>query len=794
MGFLTPLALAFAALGLPILLFYLLKLRRERAVVSSTLLWQQVLQDREANAPWQRLRRNLLLLLQLLLLFLLVMALARPYSEGNPFAPIPSGNLIVLLDASASMQATDVLPSRFEAARAVARQIIDGMGPNHTMTLIAVGNVPHVLAWGEPVRTTNDRATVAGRSTLRKALANAQVTNAQADWEAAFALAGSSAAASRTTNSDSTQRTGSPHATYAIILSDGGLPANLSANHMASHRLARTMPFAANGFNGGRGYRVQYVPIGTSAENLAISALAIRESQAIPVGVPQGSANSGSRDTRTAGPQAFVRVSNLGTQAANALLQINVDGRLFDARTLSVAPGGESSLSLDDLPLDARLIEARLKVDASTRNRCDPDCLSLDNTAWAVRAPVGHNTVLLTTPGNLFLDRAVGLLPGLDLITSQAPPQSPPKSGGRGAGAGGEGPEAQLYIYDGVLPATLPASGSLLFIAPPASTDLFTVTGWMTQTRVVAVDRDDPLLHYVDAASLMDDLQIAHARAIAQSPLFRTPIQAQGGPLLLAGTVNGRRVAVLAFDLHHSNLPLQIAFPILMANLIGWLSPASTAGASIDVYTSADADLDPNPSERVPPSIAPGMPVMLRLQGEHVRTGAGTRSALIIRSPSGRQWTYPVEGDKPIPFAETNELGVYTVTIEPTTSEFVVSESVVSDARAHWSVNLFSELESHIEPRDQNALFAIPAGNQGEHVRTDARTQGADAYPRGRREWWRWPALAGLVVLLIEWMAYQRGWTTSTLREAFSRRRTRASMPGRPDTRTRQDPGRPHRH
>ena len=76
MSFLAPLALALAALGLPILILYMLKLRREEQVVSSTMLWQQVLRDQQANAPWQRLRRNLLLLLQLLLLFLLVMALA----------------------------------------------------------------------------------------------------------------------------------------------------------------------------------------------------------------------------------------------------------------------------------------------------------------------------------------------------------------------------------------------------------------------------------------------------------------------------------------------------------------------------------------------------------------------------------------------------------------------------------------------------------------------------------------------------------------------------------------------
>jgi len=72
MSFLAPLFLALSALAIPIVILYMLKLRRRETEVSSTMLWRMVLRDREANAPWQRLRRNLLLLLQLLLLALLV--------------------------------------------------------------------------------------------------------------------------------------------------------------------------------------------------------------------------------------------------------------------------------------------------------------------------------------------------------------------------------------------------------------------------------------------------------------------------------------------------------------------------------------------------------------------------------------------------------------------------------------------------------------------------------------------------------------------------------------------------
>ena len=79
MSFLAPAAFAALAIAIPVLLLYMLRLRRREVLISSTFLWRQVVQDTEANTPWQRLRRNLLLFLQLLILLLLVLALARPF-------------------------------------------------------------------------------------------------------------------------------------------------------------------------------------------------------------------------------------------------------------------------------------------------------------------------------------------------------------------------------------------------------------------------------------------------------------------------------------------------------------------------------------------------------------------------------------------------------------------------------------------------------------------------------------------------------------------------------------------
>ena len=71
MLFLAPLAFILAILLPVIVALYFLKLRREEQTVSSVYLWQQTVRDVAANAPWQRLRTNWLLLLQLLFLIIL---------------------------------------------------------------------------------------------------------------------------------------------------------------------------------------------------------------------------------------------------------------------------------------------------------------------------------------------------------------------------------------------------------------------------------------------------------------------------------------------------------------------------------------------------------------------------------------------------------------------------------------------------------------------------------------------------------------------------------------------------
>src|SRR6266478_4140865 len=136
MNFLAPLAFVFAASIPVVVAFYLLKRKRVVKLVSSTLLWQKFLSETQASAPFQKLRKNWLLILQIILLALAVFALARPYFATKTK---PAQLRVVILDASASMQATDETPSRFEKARAEALKWVDGLAGNDQMVVLQAG-------------------------------------------------------------------------------------------------------------------------------------------------------------------------------------------------------------------------------------------------------------------------------------------------------------------------------------------------------------------------------------------------------------------------------------------------------------------------------------------------------------------------------------------------------------------------------------------------------------------------------------------------------------------------------
>lgn len=629
MGLLLPAALGLLLLAAPIILLYKLRLRREDISVSSSFLWRQALQDRTANMPWNRLRRNLLLLLQLLLLLLLVLSLARPFFNADTVA---TGSMVVILDGSASMQASDEAggESRFARAKREAGALVDGLSGEARMSLVLAGPVPQVA-----VSASGNKAT------LRAALAAMSASNGVADMSQATTLA----VASARQLGDST----------VVLISDGAFAQ------------ADALPQVPG--------KAAYINVGKSGRNVAITALSIRSAPG--------------------GPQLFASVLNNGNQPASALLTISTDGKLRDSRRLQLEAGEEQPVTLGGLPLDVRVAEAGLQVDDRAADR-----LAADNRAWAVLSRPASSNVLLVTEGNSFLEKSLNLMPNIKLFkatpatyAAYAAPASAPSNG------------FGLTVLDGVIPAQLP-QGNLLIFAPPAS-PLMAVSGTLAYPAVGQVAVNDPLLRFVD----LSGLNISAAQKIAAPAwarvLARTP---NGDPLLMAGETAGKRVAVVAFDLHKSDMPLQIAFPILMSNLVEWLQPGTAVAA--------------------PPTLAPGDPISIRAlpEADEVRVtlpgDASTTNRVTTLRPTGQT-----------SFAGTDALGVYSV------QQF-------TGGRAKGDAELFAVNmppgESNITPRPDLAFTGAQA----------ATSTGPGQRPM---EVWPWALAASLLLMSAEWWYYNRG-------------------------------------
>ncbi len=549
MSFLSPLALL-GLLFVPVVVaMYLLKLRRDERVVPSTLLWQKLLTDVEANAPWQRLRRSLLLLLQLLLVLLLALLAARPFLERPAGL---AGDVVIVIDTSASMAATDVPPSRLAEAKKQVLDALHELPANGTVSVIAAGRTARVAISG---------TTDLGR--VRAAIEDITVSSATGDLGDALNLA--DALASRAGDAD------------ILVATDAALAIK------PTNRL---------------GHEVKVLQVGRERRNQAIVALAVRPA---PSGV-----------TRS----VFVSVANLDIEPAQRTLKLYADDILIEAKPLTnLDPQTRTEVIIDDVPVGASVIEVRLEP---IEGKQSTDILGVDDRAWAIVPPDRLRRVLLVGDGDPYLETALSYLPNTELY-GVTPARFGPDT------------HAELFdliIFEGFLPPTLPRA-AILAIAPPASSPLGQVVGSLTDPGIGTPSPDEPILKFVDLSSV----HIGKAVKLVPPTWARTVMQGpSNSPLLYTGELDGRRAAVLAFLPRNSDLPLQVAFPLLMANLTGELLGGSAA-----------------PTE----ALAPGDPVTLPMP-------AGATSLVVTRPDGSTVELVPATaGAATVAFSQTELLGVY---------------------------------------------------------------------------------------------------------------------------------------
>src|SRR5207253_1222053 len=172
--------------------------------------------------------------------------------------------------------------------------------------------------------------------------------------------------------------------------------------------------------------------------------------------------------------------------------------------------------------------------------------------------------------------------------------------------------------------------------------------------RVRAADAGVQLLANVD----LQDVHIARSQDLRASTFGRPLISSLQTPLVLLRDEPFRQVLV-GFDLHASDLPLRIAFPILVQNLSEWLLPPSVPSHSF------------HPDE--PITIVPE---------------SGATSVSVVRPDGSRR---PLAAGSIATFGDTDPTGLYTV-----------EQTIAGKLQRSWfSVNLFSEPISQLKPPDR---------------------------------------------------------------------------------------------
>lgn len=290
----------------PLIIFYFLKLRRPRLDIPSLALWRQVVNDQRVNSPFQKFKRNLLLLFQILLLCCLVIGAMQPYlSSGNQ----RHANLPVLIDTSASMGALDGPggKSRLAEAKEKVGKLIDDLLPGQQLCLISVNSSARRLT----DFTNNKRL-------LHESLSQLEVSHVASHLEDGFRLA---QALSRAFPIDS-----------VMLISDGNVP----------HEIEFDLPFKVN---------FQRLKVG--GPNIGITDFNARRSR---TGWDVFARVEGSKDAKTLAEYELLQngqviksdsVSIQGTNAERLMFKVSTD--IAVSLEVRIKPDGFDSLDSDNV-------------------------------------------------------------------------------------------------------------------------------------------------------------------------------------------------------------------------------------------------------------------------------------------------------------------------------------------------------------------------------------------------------------------------------------------------------------
>lgn len=405
---------------------------------------------------------------------------------------------------------------------------------------------------------------------------------------------------------------------------------------------------------------VEFVLVGEATENLGITSVDVRASF-----------------TGTFENQVFVAVENTGTTDRIALVELTVGSEAVDVKEVTV-PAGKSVNELFTLGEDRSGV-ARVRLDT------EGEAFQRDDVAYVIVNPPRRLSALVVSNENFFLEQALNSDPRVDL--SRARPVDYPSITG----------DFDLTVFDNATSAEI-GTGTFLFINALPPVPGYEKLEELERPRVIDWNRTHPVMRYVSLETLL----IGKGMNIGMPSAAIALAESDSGPIITLHEMETRRIIVVGFDIFKSYWPVDVSFPIFVANVIDYARRAGTGGGRA-AWRAGDV-----------------IPVLLPkgATGASVTTPSGAKSALDF---AGAQTAY---------VTATGEQGVYRV-------EFS------NGVRQDLAVNVASPRESRIAP-----VAELDLGT---------RTVKGDTEPgRENREIWPWLAALALAVLAVEWVIYCR--------------------------------------
>ena len=131
----------------PVIMLYILKRKYKEEVISSSLLWKEVYKNTRANTPWEKFKKNILLLLQIIIILSVILALMSPFISigGRSYK-----NVIIVIDNTASMNTIyNDSNSRLEQGKTLAKEYLNSTKEGTNTYIISYDGTSNLLLNGD---------------------------------------------------------------------------------------------------------------------------------------------------------------------------------------------------------------------------------------------------------------------------------------------------------------------------------------------------------------------------------------------------------------------------------------------------------------------------------------------------------------------------------------------------------------------------------------------------------------------------------------------------------------------